>query len=126
MLNLERIDHVALSVKDVQASAAWYKDIMGLEHYYEGEWDGVPHMIGKGGTCIALFGVKGENPQQPASGSVTMLHLAFKTDRTNFEDAKNQLKERQIEFEFSDHKISHSIYFNDPDGHQLEITTYEI
>ena len=31
-----------------------------------------------------------------------------------------------IEFEFQDHKISHSIYFYDPDRHELEITTYEL
>ena len=26
---------------------------------------------------------------------------------------------------FSDHGISHSVYLNDPDGHQIELTTYE-
>ena len=31
-----------------------------------------------------------------------------------------------VEVQFSDHGISHSIYFDDPDGHQLELTTYEV
>ena len=55
-----------------------------------------------------------------------MRHLAFKVDRANFEQAQQELKARGIEFEFQDHMISHSIYFNDPDGHQIELTTYDV
>jgi catechol 2,3-dioxygenase-like lactoylglutathione lyase family enzyme len=55
-----------------------------------------------------------------------MLHLAFRADRKNFGAAQQELKTRGIKFEFQDHEIAHSIYFRDPDGHQLEITTYEI
>jgi catechol 2,3-dioxygenase-like lactoylglutathione lyase family enzyme len=127
MFTLERIDHVALTVKDVKASAKWYKETLGLEQYYEGEWDGVPLMIGKGGTCIALFKAKGENPlPPPKADTFAMMHLAFKADRINFEEAQRQLNKKAIKFEFADHNISHSIYFNDPDGHKLEITTYEV
>ena len=39
---------------------------------------------------------------------------------------KRELEKRGIKFEFQDHEIAHSIYFRDPDGHQLEITTYEV
>ncbi len=127
MFTLERIDHVALTVKDVHASAKWYSETLGLEQYYEGEWDGVPLMIGKGGTCIALFTAKGDSPlPPPKADTIAMMHLAFKTDRINFEEAQRQLKEKGMAFEFADHDISHSIYFSDPDGHKLEITTYEV
>lgn len=84
-------------------------------------------MIGKGGTCIALFKVKGENPlPAPGWNTLAMMHIAFKADRENFEKAQEKLNEKGIKFEFADHDISHSIYFKDPDGHELEITTYEI
>lgn len=127
MFTLERIDHVALTVKDVKASAKWYSQTLGLEQYYKDAWDGVPLMIGKGGTCIALFAVKGENPKPPpANDTIAMMHLAFKADRKNFEGAQTELNKKSIAFTFSDHGISHSIYFYDPDGHKLEITTYDI
>ena len=51
-----------------------------------------------------------------------MLHLAFRADRKNFLSAQEELKGRGIKFEFQDHEISHSIYFRDPDGHQLELS----
>lgn len=40
--------------------------------------------------------------------------------------AQAALRERGIAFQFQDHEVSHSIYFSDPDGHRLEITTYEV
>jgi catechol-2,3-dioxygenase len=40
--------------------------------------------------------------------------------------AQEELTKRGIAFHFQDHEISHSIYFDDPDGHQIEITTYEV
>jgi catechol 2,3-dioxygenase-like lactoylglutathione lyase family enzyme len=55
-----------------------------------------------------------------------LLHLAFRANRENFLVAQEELKRRDIHFEFEDHDISHSIYFRDPDGHRLEITTYEL
>jgi catechol 2,3-dioxygenase-like lactoylglutathione lyase family enzyme len=33
---------------------------------------------------------------------------------------------RGISFQFRDHEIAHSIYFYDPDGVMLEITTYDV
>ena len=37
-----------------------------------------------------------------------------------------ELEAQGIAVTFQDHDISHAIYFYDPDGHQLEITTYEL
>ena len=53
-------------------------------------------------------------------------HLAFRAGRNDFRDAQDRLKSLGIEFEFQDHEIAHSIYFKDPDGHEIEITTYEL
>jgi catechol-2,3-dioxygenase len=47
-------------------------------------------------------------------------------DREAFESAQSELSHRGIEFRFSDHGTAHSVYFSDPDGHQLELTTYEV
>ena len=66
------------------------------------------------------------SPAQGAPNEVDMLHFALRADRKNFLAAQEDLKKRGIEFQFSDHDVSHSIYFRSPDGHRLEITTYEL
>jgi len=124
-MEIEGIDHVAMSVRDLERSVQWYIEVLGFERLHEGIWDGVPVFIGKGTTALALF------PARDGSGSgppaeIRMLHLALRANRQNFLAAQKELKDRGIKFEFQDHEISHSIYFRDPDGHRLEITTYEL
>jgi catechol 2,3-dioxygenase-like lactoylglutathione lyase family enzyme len=127
LMRLEGIDHVALAVRDIERSANWYIEVLGFERLHEGMWNGVPTFIGKGNTGIALFPAS-SNARSTSStrGNIQMLHLAFRADRDGFVAAQQELKKRGIKFEFQDHEISHSIYFRDPDGHQLEITTYDL
>jgi catechol 2,3-dioxygenase-like lactoylglutathione lyase family enzyme len=124
-MQLEGIDHVAMGVRDVDRSAKWYIDVLGFKRLHEGMWNGVPTFIGKGNTGIALFPANQE-VKTSAHREVRMLHLAFRADRENFLVAQSELQKREIKFEFQDHEIAQSIYFRDPDGHQLEITTYEL
>src|SRR5438552_397220 len=85
VMNLEGIDHVALSVRDVERSAQWYIDVLGFERRHEGMWDGVPVFIGKGTTSLALFPAKSdERSTSSLRGGVRMLHLALRADRKNF------------------------------------------
>ena len=125
MIDVEGIDHVAMSVRDVDRSAQWYIDVLGFKRLYQGMWDGVPVFIGKGTTALALFPVR-ERSRSSAPADIRMLHLALRASQRNFVTAQDELKRRGIKFEFQDHEISHSIYFRDPDGHQLEVTTYEL
>ncbi|MFN2542249.1 MAG: VOC family protein [Chthoniobacterales bacterium] len=126
-MELEGIDHVALGVRDVEAAAKWYSDVLGFERRYDDVWEGYPVFVMKGNSGLALF--PADRDAKSASGTgreVRMLHLAFRADRRNFFAAQEELKRRGINFEFQDHDISHSIYFHDPDGHELEITTYDV
>jgi len=137
-LNLQAIDHAALSVRDVERSAQWYVDVLGFERQHGEVWGNYPVFVGKNDAAIALFPIRDKKASPPSDGAaeaassssslppVRILHLAFRADRKGFVQAQKELKTRGIDFEFHDHKISHSIYFNDPDGHELEITTYEL
>jgi catechol 2,3-dioxygenase-like lactoylglutathione lyase family enzyme len=134
-MELEGIDHVALSVRDVERAAQWYIDVLGFKRLYEGMWDGVPIFVGKGTTALALFPARSDSRASSVEAAtaakstlteIRMLHFAMRANRENFLAAQDELKRRGITFEFQDHEISHSIYFRDPDGHQLEITTYEL
>ena len=126
-MELEGIDHVAVGVLDIERSAKWYIEVLGFERLHEGVWNGVPTFVGKGNTGLALFPATANQKSAPSSHcDLRMLHLAFRANRENFLAAQRELEKCGIEFEFQDHEITHSIYFRDPDGHQLEITTYEL
>jgi catechol 2,3-dioxygenase-like lactoylglutathione lyase family enzyme len=124
---LERLDHVALTVTDVDSSIEWYRDVLGLELVHEKEWGRNPAFLTAGSTGLALFPAQGSDP--PPKGhpdGLAMWHVAFGADRGNFDSARQELESRDIRYSFSDHGIAHSIYLHDPDGHLVEITTYEV
>lgn len=125
--SIQGIDHVALAVTDVAASARWYSDVLGLTRRYEEAWGDFPAVVGIGSTSIALFPVAGDEPQpRPGRDVLAMRHLAFRTDAAGLERARDELTRRGLAVTFQDHGLAHSIYFHDPDGHELEITTYDL
>ena len=127
MFTLEGLDHAALAVRDVERSANWYVEVLGFERRFEGMWKSVPVFVGLGQTALALFPAKTADAKSPdGRATVRILHLALRANRENFLAAQRDLTSRGIAFQFEDHEISHSIYFRDPDGHHLEITTYDL
>jgi catechol 2,3-dioxygenase-like lactoylglutathione lyase family enzyme len=126
LFELDGIDHVALAVRDVPRSVDWYQRVLGLRRMYEDAWGDYPAVVGVGGTALALFPVDGDAAKErPGRDVLTMRHLAFRVDAANFAKARKGLEEQGIATTFEDHGIAHSIYFNDPDGHEIEITTYD-
>jgi catechol 2,3-dioxygenase-like lactoylglutathione lyase family enzyme len=121
------LDHVAIGVADVERSRRFYAEVLGLERVHEA-WD-VPVVMAAQGTGVAIFSHELHAPSAPAGAeapAVRILHIAFRVDGVGFEQARSALAEAGLDVRFSDHGISHSIYFSDPDGHQLELTTYEV
>ena len=54
------------------------------------------------------------------------MHIAFRVDREGLDRARRELEGEDLELRFWDHGISRSLYFRDPDGHLIELTTYEV
>jgi catechol 2,3-dioxygenase-like lactoylglutathione lyase family enzyme len=127
MFELDGLDHIALAVRDVERSADWYVDVLGFERRYHGMWEGVPVFVARNTTAIALFPAGSDHANPSLSRKPDgMLHLALRANRKNFIAAQRDLTSRGIAFHFQDHEVSHSIYFRDPDGYEIEITTYEL
>ena len=131
-----QIDHVELFVPDRHEAARWYHDVLGLE-VMEGyrEWADDPSgplMISSDGgtTKLALFTGDPQN-QRPTAG----FHLvAFRVDARGFIAFLERLpalrltdhRGRAVARELAvDHDQAFSLYFSDPWGHRLELTTYE-
>jgi catechol-2,3-dioxygenase len=97
-------------------------EVLGLERRFEEEWGSHPAIVCVGDSCVAIFPAEGD--ARPEGD--TIQHFAFRVDRANFERAQEAFRERGMEFRFADHGLSHSVYISDPDGHRIEITTYEV
>jgi catechol 2,3-dioxygenase-like lactoylglutathione lyase family enzyme len=120
--HVQGLDHVALTVGDQQASDSWYRDVLGLERKHADAWGDAPIALMARGSGLALF----KPPAPDGNPAAGLRHIAFRVDRENFELAQDDLRDRGIRFEFQDHAVSQSIYFEDPDGLLLELTTYDV
>jgi catechol 2,3-dioxygenase-like lactoylglutathione lyase family enzyme len=133
---VDQIDHVELTVPDRYQAAEWYGRVLGIrvigEYEFWADDPNGPLMIGTaiGGTKLALFA-----GEPTGSRRSTGFHLvAFRVGSKQFMNFLGRLSELQLRDQHDqivtsnsvkDHDRAFSIYFCDPYGHQLELTTYE-
>ena len=133
---VSQIDHVELFVPDRYAAARWYQQVLGLTVVRDCEdWAQDRHgplMISSddGDTKLALF----EGHPDGSSDTAGFQLVAFRVPGTAFVEFLRRLPDvpitdgkgdRLTPTAVVDHEKAYSIYFNDPYGHQLEITTYD-
>lgn len=126
-----KIDHVELFVPDRHEAAAWYARVLGFEIVEEHlDWaeDGRgPLMISNDGgtTMIALF----QGPPQGDEPVRGLRRLAFRVCGAHFAAFVRGSGAWRAEplggADVQDHGKAVSVYFTDPYGTPLEVTTYE-
>ena len=118
---IQRLDHIAITVSDLQTTADWYQRVLGLAVIHR--WDPHPWMVGTGETYLALFPRDPDRLLAPHAGDLR--HIAWAVAPEDFAAIQRQLHDAGVPFEGPvDHELSLSVYFSDPDGYKLEITTY--
>ncbi len=121
MARIARVSHVVLNVKDPEASAKWYSDVLGMETMNYSPGIGMAFMsFGTLDHDIALI----KAPEGVETGSPGLSHTAL-----SIEGGEEELKEiyqrikasgAKIDF-LADHGLTKSFYFFDPDGNRLEV-----
>ena len=120
-MELEALDHVGLVVSDMSRSVRWYQEVLGLRRAHQEAWGEFPAVLEANGSGVALF----PNDGGPLPVDDPMRHVGFRTSRRGLEAAKRELGARGIEFVDGGYAVAWSVYLPDPDGYQVEITTYE-
>ncbi len=120
---MTRIDHVALMVRDLQASKRWYAEMFGFESL---ESSPTSPYVGNDTVKMALLQIaEGSTFTPPVGQGARSCHFAFGADRPTFEAYRSRLDDLNMPYEELTHSDSQSIYFSDPDGYMIEVTTYE-
>lgn len=122
--SINHLDHVAIRVADMNASADWYERVFGLTKLQPPRWQPYPIFLLAGTTGVALFPAfeEGEEKNSPEP-SIAIDHFAFNVSQEAFAAAKLHFDRLGLSFEEKDHYYFHSLYVEDPDGHTVELTT---
>ncbi|MBW4638821.1 MAG: VOC family protein [Gloeocapsa sp. UFS-A4-WI-NPMV-4B04] len=133
--DLRRVHHIALNVKDLQASRHFYGTILGL-HELTGEEvpttlrsliaaGKVTNFVTPDGTVLDLFYEPDLVPpdSDPHRAFTRANHLAFDIAPQLFDRAVEVLKQNQVSLDHGpvSRPTGKGIYFYDPDGFLIEI-----
>lgn len=133
--SIDGFDHIEFYVPDQARAAAWYGERFGFAPIPEltGWTDGGPLMIAvdDGRSKLALFA-----GQPPLTASpVGYRRLAFRVDGPRFLEFVSRVADLPVcdgagnevrTLPLVDHEHAFSVYFCDPWGHPLEVTTYDV
>jgi catechol 2,3-dioxygenase len=119
---IERVGHVVIKMRDLDAAKRFYRDILGMKITDEREGFGVFFRFHDYHHDIAVFKV-GEDAEAPHKNQVGLAHIALVADSFATVKAMYQrLKEHNVPIVRTvDHGITRSVYFKDPEGNELEI-----
>jgi catechol-2,3-dioxygenase len=121
MARIARVSHVVLNVKDPEASAKWYSEVLGMEAMNYSPGIGMAFMsFGTLDHDIALIKV----PEGVETGSPGLSHTALCIDggEEELKEMYQKIKTTGAKIDFlADHGLTKSFYFFDPDGNRLEV-----
>lgn len=121
-MQVQELGHVVLSVRDVEASARFYRDQLGL------------HQVAQMGQALFLAGAAERTHHElllvqaepdAERGGLGLNHLAFRIGTTD-DELRSTLAELEAQgvtpVRVVDHGgVTHSAYFMDPDGNRVEL-----
>ena len=116
MLPIRGVYEIAIRVKDLARAEAFYTETLGLtEGVRDAKRNWLFLRVGGEAGMIVLQEDKGEWPTQ---------HFAFTVDEADMEQAAKTLTDKGVSISgpvLHEWMRAKSIYFDDPDGHSLEL-----
>ncbi len=124
MVRINRLQHIVLNCRDVNASVDFYTNVLGMEVVSHNPERNMAFLsFGKEHHDIALFPFR-KDTERLEKNHLGLNHIALEIEggETELREYYGKLKEGGVEIDNTlDHVMSQSIYFFDPDGNRIEI-----
>lgn len=112
-MKISGLSHVTLGVKNLEVSKRFYSSLFGVEPRYEDSGRDCHFILGE-----LWFVIVREDSSQPVKG---YNHIALKVDKSDFNEFEKRIRQLKAKIWQTNQTFGDSVYFEDPDGHQLEI-----
>ncbi|EOQ66100.1 fosfomycin resistance glutathione transferase FosLL [Acinetobacter pittii] len=110
-MKLSGLNHLTISVENVDRSFSFYKDVLGFTP--RAKWNkGAYLSLGELWLCLSLDEV---------SISSDYTHYCFSISEDDIDEFRQKIKLMNIHEWKNNQSEGESIYFLDPDGHKLEV-----
>ena len=126
MIDVLRLDHIVLRVRDVERSLDWYTRMLGLEPVRVDEWRSgdcpFPSVRISADTIIDLIGGDVE-PNQRNLDHFCVVVTAENLAQVRASDAFKIVRDPDFEL-FGARGMADGLYVADPDGNEIELRAY--
>jgi catechol 2,3-dioxygenase-like lactoylglutathione lyase family enzyme len=129
MIKISGIDHVALNVADLERSRKFYEEVLGFKvSPRENQKPGIEYFLDCGPSLVGLIqGDPKGDKHELQDGGLGGNHFSFRIHTRDFDKAVEELKARGVTVTFfKKREKSWSVYFLDPDGNKLEMTSWPL
>lgn len=113
MIETSGVDHIVLHTGDIARARKFYTEVLGMSVYRENERQVFLHAGNQG---VALFRKDGG----PLHTGNDLNHLALNVAGGTYESLKAELERHGVAVHGRPGE-DHCIYFQDPDGHRLQL-----
>jgi catechol-2,3-dioxygenase len=125
-MNIQRLNHAVLYVRDARRTAAFYREVLGFEAVIVDPAGAYAFLRAPGSVNhhdVAFFSV-GEQAAGPSTPeTVGLYHIAWEVPTVeDLVDARRRLMDAGAFVGESDHGVNKSLYAHDPDGLEFEVT----
>ena len=123
-MKAEYLGHVVFYVKDIEASLAFYRDVLGFQEIGR-IFEGKAVALTSGRTHHELLFIQvGDVPGPSSVPRRGLYHIGVKVGESleDLRAAKLELEHAGFHIDgMSDHTVSQSLYLKDPDGNEVEV-----
>ncbi len=121
-MKIQGLGHVVIKVRELDSSESFYNGVLGLPIVAHNETPPMTFFSLGNHHDFAIMAV-GSDATRADRQSVGLAHVAFCIGNTREQlvDAKLLLDKADIRCTPIDHEVTHSLYFADPDGNQIEL-----
>jgi catechol-2,3-dioxygenase len=125
-MTVKELGHLVLYVRDIEASAAFYGDVLGWTRV-EMPGTGFPAAAFSSGRThheLLLIEVGPDAAPLPRGRHIGLYHFGLKVGDTDDELREALARVRESGATIvgaSDHTVTHSLYILDPDGNEIEL-----
>jgi catechol 2,3-dioxygenase-like lactoylglutathione lyase family enzyme len=128
---IQGLGEIALRVHDLDAMQRFYAEVVGLKllkRFEHAAFFRIAEGYGGHTQVLALFDRSAEPGYAGLSRETTTVdHLAFEIGLADFEAEKSRLGQRGLAVRTAEHAWVgwRSLYFEDPEGHTVELVCYD-
>ena len=131
-LSVEWIDHLAITVADMETTLAFYKRVLDAETHYEEEFrkGEIPVVILQVGASRVSVHVASSpalpHARKPQPGSADICFRwagGIGSAQTRLQQEEVEIVEGPVPRPAANGELGQSVYFRDPDGNLLELLT---